>query len=100
MNNLETQLRNLKEDFDDLKKIVSPELEWEEHPNCEIFDNGKRIRKIRNEGWNTGIKTTKLLRRNEINTFKVKINHLNEDATGLQFGIARDSSNVAKFGVD
>ena len=50
VNNLETQLRNLKEDFDELKKIVSPELEWEEHPNCEIFDNGKRIRNIRNEG--------------------------------------------------
>jgi len=91
---------NLKKMFDDLKKIVLPDFKWKEHTNCQLFDNGLRIKKIQNEGWNTGIKGNNLIKRNEVNIFKIKVNHINNDKSGLQFGIAKYSSNVAQCGTD
>ena len=91
---------NLKKMFDDLKKIIMPDLKWIGHTNCQLFDNGLRIKKIQNQGWNTGIKANNLLKRNEVNIFKIKVNHINNDKSGLQFGIAKYSSNVEQYGTD
>ena len=91
---------NLKKMFDDLKKIVLPDFKWIGHTNCQLFDNGLRIKKIQKEGWNTGIKANNLLKRNEVNIFKIKVNHINNDKTGLEFGIAKYSSNVEQCGTD
>ena len=107
VNDLETKLDemnknylNLKEMFDDLKKIVLPDFVWKEHSNCKLFDNGRRIKKIRNQGWNAGIKANNLLKKNEVNIFKIKVNHVNNDKSGLDFGIAKNSSNVDNYGTD
>ena len=91
---------NLKKMFDDLKKIVLPDFKWIGHTNCQLFDNGLRIKKIQNQGWNTGIKANNFLKRNEVNIFKIKVNHINNDKSGLQFGIAKYSSNVEQCGTD
>ena len=98
VNDLETKLDemnknylNLKEMFDNLKKIVLPDFVWKEHSNCKLFDNGRRIKKIQNHGWNAGIKANNLLKKNEVNIFKIKVNHINNnDKSGLQFGIAKN----------
>ena len=107
VNDLETKLDemnknylNLKEMFDNLKKIVLPDFVWKEHSNCKLFDFGTRIKKIQNIGWNAGIKANNLLKKNEVNIFKIKVNHINNDKTGLEFGIAKNSSNVDNFGTD
>lgn len=73
------------------EKIVQTDLfqfTWKENSNCSLFNEGKRIKKIQNQGWNAGIKGTNILKRNEVNIFKIKVNHVNMDKTGLQFGIA------------
>ena len=108
VNDLETKLDemnknylNLKEMFDNLKKIVLPDFVWKEHSNCKLFDFGRRIKKIQNQGWNAGIKANNLLKKNEVNIFKIKVNHINNnDKSGLQFGIAKNSSNVDNYGTD
>ena len=107
VNDLETKLDemnknylNLKEMFDNLKKIVLPDFVWKEHSNCKLFDNGRRIKKIQNQGWNAGIKANNLLKKNEVNIFKIKVNHINNDKSGLDFGIAKNSSNVDNYGTD
>ena len=107
VNDLETKLDemnknylNLKEMFDNLKKIVLPDFVWKEHSNCKLFDNGRRIKKIQNQGWNAGIKANNLLKKNEVNIFKIKVNHVNNDKSGLDFGIAKNSSNVDNYGTD
>ena len=64
-----------------------------------LSNGGKIIKKVQNEGWNTGIKGNQLLKRNEINTFKIKVNHVNRDKSGLEFGISKYSSNIG-FGTD
>ena len=107
VNDLETKLDemnknylNLKEMFDNLKKIVLPDFVWKEHSNCKLFDNGRRIKKIQNSGWNTGIKANNLLKKNEVNIFKIKVNHISCSGSGLAFGIAKNSSNVDNCGTD
>ena len=110
VNDLETKLDemnknylNLKDIVFNMKKIVLPDpflFIWKEHSNCKLFDNGRRIKKIQNKGWNAGIKANNLLKKNEVNIFKIKVNHINNDKTGLQFGIAKNSSNVDNFGTD
>ena len=108
VNDLETKLDemnkhylNLKEMFDNLKKIVLPDFVWKDHSNCKLFDFGRRIKKIQNQGWNAGIKANNLLKKNEVNIFKIKVNHINNnDKSGLQFGIAKNSSNVDNYGTD
>ena len=51
VNDLETKLDemnknylNLKEMFDNLKKIVLTDFVWKEHSNCQLYDNGRRIK--------------------------------------------------------
>ena len=92
--------------YDDLKKVVDELIKkpnyhfvWTNHSNCQLSNGGKIIKKVQNEGWNTGIKGNQLLKRNEINTFKIKVNHVNRDKSGLEFGISKYSSNIG-FGTD
>ena len=110
VNDLETKLDemnknylNLKDIVFNMKKIVLPDpflFIWKEHSNCKLFDNGRRIKKIQNKGWNAGIKANNLLKKNEVNIFKIKVNHVNNDKSGLDFGIAKNSSNVDNYGTD
>ena len=95
VNDLEEKYSKLKEIVDEMKKKEeSFSFVWENHSNCQLSNGGKRIKKIKNEGWNTGVKGNNLLKRNAVNIFKIKVNHINADKSGLQFGIVRYSSNV------
>ena len=93
---------NLKETVDKLTKKDEPfSFVWENNSNCQLLNGKKRIKKIQNGGyWNTGIKGSNLLRRNEVNTFKIRVNHVNGDKTGLDFGITRFNSNTSSCGID
>ena len=73
---------------------------WENNSNCQLSNGNKKIKKIKNEGWNTGVKGNNLLKRNEINIFKIRVNHINKDKVGLCFGISKYKSNVNNYGVD
>ena len=107
---LETKLNEMSKNYLNLKEVVDNMAKnssfttfnytWENHSNCEIFDNGKRIKKVKNQGWNTGIRATNLLKKNEITIFKIKVNHIHDDSSGLQFGIAKYNSNISQYGTD
>ena len=74
---------------------------WESHPNCELSNDRKIIKKIKNEGWNTFVKGNNLLKRNSINIFKIKVNQLSKENSGLQFGISKNNSIFNNtYGVD
>lgn len=70
---LETKLNDMSKNYLNLKELVDNMAKkssfttfnytWENHSNCELFDNGKRIKKIKNSGWNTGIKANNLLKK-------------------------------------
>ena len=38
------------------------------------------------------VKGNNLLKRNEINIFKIKVNHIHKDKSGLEFGISKNNS--------
>ena len=93
VNDLEDKYAKLKEIVDKLvKKDEQLNLVWENHTNCELSARKKRVKKIKNEGWNTLVKGNNLLKRNEINIFKIKVNHINKDKSGLEFGISKNNS--------
>jgi hypothetical protein len=48
----------------------------------------------------TGVKGNKILKKNEVNIFKIIVNHVNSDKSGLQFGISKYSSDVSNYGID
>ena len=41
-----------------------------------------------------------MLKRNEINIFKIKVIHINKDKSGLVFGISKYNSNINNHGID
>ena len=91
----------LKEIVDYLKnKEESYFFAWENNSNCQLSNGNKKIKKIKNQGWNTGVKGNNLLKRNEINIFKIRVNHINKDKVGLCFGISKYKSNVNTCDVD
>ena len=94
VNDLEEKYTKLKEVVDKLvKKEGEPiTLVWNNHSNCELSNGGKRVKKIQNEGWNTLVKGNKILKRNTINSFKIRVKHINRDKSGLQFGISSQNS--------
>ena len=93
---------NLKETVDKLtKKDETFSFVWENNSNCQLLNGKKAIKKIYNGGsWNTCIKGNNLLRRNAVNTFKIRVNHVNGDKSGLQFGISKFNSNTSQCGID
>ena len=70
-------------------------FQWENHDNCELSNNNKKLKKIKNGGCNTNVKGNKILRKNSINIFKIRVNNINSDKSGLYFGIARASTNFS-----
>ena len=46
------------------------------------------------------LKGNNLLKRNEINIFKIKVIHINNDKSGLVFGISKYNSNINNYGID
>ena len=70
-------------------------FQWENHDNCELSNKNKKIKKIKNKGWNTNIKGNKILRKNMMNTFKIRVNNIDRDKSGLSFGLARVSCNFS-----
>ena len=53
------------------------------------------MKKIKNIGWNTNVKGNKILKKNSINIFKIKVNSINNDKSGLSFGLAKISSDFS-----
>ena len=108
VNNLEAKLDEMNKNYINLKTIVDGIIKeqneynfvWESHSNCQLSNGGKRIKKIQNQGWNTGVKGNKILKRYEVNIFKIIVNHINSDKSGLQFGISKYNSNVSNYGID
>ena len=55
------------------------------------------MRKINNNGWNTNVKGNKILKKNSVNIFKIRVNeNNNNDTSGLAFGISRASSSFSQ----
>lgn len=102
VNDLEEKYTKLKEVVDKLiKKDETFSFFWENNSNCELSAGGKRIKKIKNVGWNTLVKGNNLLKRNAINIFKIRVKHVNGDKSGLQFGITRNNSIINNnWGID
>ena len=106
VNDLESKLDEMNKNYMNLKSIVDEirnnkfYFVWENHSNCQLSNGGKRIKKIQNQGWNTGIKGNKILKRNEVNIFKIIVNHINSDRSGLQFGISKYNTNFSSCGID
>ena len=104
VNNLEEKYNKLNEKFEKIiyfvGTIINFRFQWENHNNCELSNNNKRLRKIKDEGWNTNVKGNKILRKNSINIFKIKVNNIHKDKNGLYFGIARSSFNFSSSPYD
>ena len=79
-----------KEEEEEEKKYLF-RFQWEYHENCEFSGGYKKLKKIKNNGWNTNIKGNKILNKNSINIFKIRVNNNNNDKNGLSFGLARAS---------
>ena len=102
---LEEKCNLLEKNYEKILAFVDPmikeeeiekqayKFQWEYHDNCELSNNNKILRKIKNEGWNTNVKGNKILSKNSINVFKIKVNQINNDKSGLSFGISKASSN-------
>ena len=104
VNDLEEKYTKLKEVVDILIKKEEGEpitFVWNNHSDCELSNGGKKVKKIQNQGWNTLVKGNKILKRNAINSFKIRVKHINSDKSGLQFGISRNNSIFNDtFGID
>lgn len=104
VNNLEEKYNKLNEKYEKIiyfvGTIINFRFQWENHNNCELSNNNKRLRKIKDEGWNTNVKGNKILRKNSINIFKIKVNNIHKDKNGLYFGIARSSFNFSSSPYD
>ena len=93
INNFIENIKNFG-NINNIKKSMF-KFQWENHQDCEISNNNKKLRKIKNQGWNTNIKGNKILCKNTVNIFKIKVNEINSDKSGLAFGIAKSSSNFS-----
>ena len=101
--NLNEKCNMLEEKFEKINMYVPMtkqevkkfSFEWEEHENCELSNNNKVSKKTKSEGWNTVVKGNKVLVDKIINVFKIKINSIDEDKTGLAIGISKaDATGV------
>ena len=101
VNNLEQKHNILKEKYDKIMIIIEPlikaeeskfKFQWENHDNCELSNNNKTMKKIKNEGWNTNVKGNRILRKNATNIFKIRVNNNLGNKSGLSFGISRSSA--------
>ena len=82
----------MKKEEEEKKKY---KFQWEKHDNCELLNDNKILRKIKNKGWNTNVKGNKILNKNSINIFKIRVNEIHSDKSGLAFGISRASSSFS-----
>ena len=107
VNALEEKCKILEKNYEKIMVFLEPmikeaeeekkpyKFQWENHDNCKLSNNNKILRKIKNEGWNTNVKGNKILRKNSINIFKIRVNEINSDKSGLTFGISRASSSFS-----
>ena len=95
MKEAENKLK-LKEEKEKKEKNLF-KFQWEYHENCEFSNNNKKLKKIKNNGWNTNIKGNKILEKNAINIFKIRVNNINNDKSGLSIGLARTSCNFSDY---
>ena len=104
VNHLEEKMEEMNKNYIKLKEIVDGmnkkeepfSFVWENNSNCQLLNGNKKIKKIRGgNDWNTGVKGNNLLKKNFVNVFKIKVNHINKDKSGLQFGIVKKSSFVS-----
>ena len=93
MKEAENKLK-LKEEKEKKEKNLF-KFQWEYHENCEFSNNNKKLKKIKNDGWNTNVKGNKILEKNAINIFKIRVNNINRDKSGLSIGLARTSCNFS-----
>ena len=108
VNYLEEKCKMLEKNYEKILAFVEPmmkeaeeekkgkfKFQWEYHSNCQLSNNNRILRKINNKGWNTNVKGNKILRNNSINIFKIRVNNINSDKSGLTFGISKVSSNFS-----
>ena len=109
VNYLEEKCKMLEKNYEKILAFVEPmmkeaeeeekkgkfKFQWEYHSNCQLSNNNRILRKIKNDGWNTNVKGNKILRNNSINIFKIRVNNINSDKSGLAFGISKVSSNFS-----
>ena len=103
---LNEKYEKLEKKYEKIMTIVGPMIEeeeekkikfqWENNDNFELSNNNKRLKKIKNRGWNSNVKGNKILRKNAINIFKIRVNNINSDKTGLLFEIEKASANSTK----
>jgi len=106
-NNLEEKYKKLEKNYEEIMTVIGDMIiekksglfrfQWENHENCLLSNNNKKLKKIKNEGWNTNIKGNKILRKNSKNIFKIRVNNIHLDKTGLYFGIAKASTIFSSF---
>ena len=74
----------LKEIVDGMnKKEETFSFVWENNSNCQLLNGKKCVKKIKGgNDWNTGVKGNNLLKKNEVNIFKIKVSHVHNDKTG------------------
>ena len=105
VNALEEKCKMLEKNYAKIMAFVEPmikeeeakkfKFQWEKHDNCELANDNKILKKIKNQGWNTNVKGNKILKKNSINIFKIRVNEINSDKTGLAFGISKASSSFS-----
>jgi len=109
VNHLEEKMEEMNKNYIKLKETVdgmnkkkeSFSFVWQNNSNCKLLNENKCVKKIQNGGdWNTGVKGNNLLKKNEVNIFKIKVNHVNLDKSGLEFGISKYNSNTNNYGLD
>ena len=109
VNQLEQKMDEMNKNYVKLKEIVDGmnkkeetfSFVWENNSNCQLLNGKKNVKKIKGgNNWNTGVRGNNLLKRNEINIFKIKVNHINRDKSGLYFGISKYNSNINHYGID
>ena len=50
--------------------------------------------KKKNDGWNTNIKGNKILRKNSLNIFKIRVNNINYDKNWIMFWNSKSFYNL------
>ena len=115
-NELNKKYDKLNEKYEKIMDFIGPmikakeeefqykyEFQWKYHNNCELTDNNKKLKKIKGSNdWDTNINGNKILKKNSINIFKIKVNKINNDKSGLYFGLKKVSTifNSSPFNQD
>ena len=69
-------------------------FKWKNHENCQLSNDNKKLRKKKNDGWNTNIKGNKILRKNSLNIFKIRVNNINYDKNWIMFWNSKSFYNL------